>query len=586
MALTLNLKLKPEIDDQFRYLILGPYTDKCDSDGTISPSQIRDRITFFKASNCPGAHDINSLNIIKLCSQKYDELDDKFIQNIEENRKCLERQLYQVCATNINGSCLPQNKVGPVPKYPCLTPQTINHTLQVVLRHILKRAYELLRIKEACKWLSNKIPFGKIKMNFIKAAYTIEVFLTNLYKYTNKIFILLQNGLLLSTNATISLLEVKNTMNSFGQALHPTHFYNPKLQRDLWQKKMEQQQIMQTIQFNENTIQRLDFSLEQSKKNYAEQVNKIIMEEKLKPILQKYEDQASFVDQYINYIERLASKNNPDVQVDLQLGFPQKGNTCFAASTNQLLVRSNYKDMDFLQFNKEYNFYYTAFVNWSKIAPFTQEDTNNYLTFLLSKLHKDKKSCESSIGSKYFIKSSSSLKCLEHDNSVIRITNTDCIPAINLNASMFKYKDIINAESFNTKETVEVKCDKCDKNTLHEKTTNYSFKNNNYLFINMTYNMILDKNMIDLESTLPFIITPTFKLDGYLFQVVGLIVHIGSTPTSGHYISIVKYNNWLLFDDASVHPFLVEDLEYVLKNGCLRKKDSKVVTILYEQVKL
>lgn len=53
-----------------------------------------------------------------------------------------------------------------------------------------------------------------------------------------------------------------------------------------------------------------------------------------------------------------------------------------------------------------------------------------------------------------------------------------------------------------------------------------------------------------------------------LYDLVAVVIHCGSGPNRGHYISIVKSHGfWLLFDDDMVDvSFLIFNVSYVIRH--------------------
>uniref|UniRef100_A0A5S6QGQ1 Ubiquitin carboxyl-terminal hydrolase n=1 Tax=Trichuris muris TaxID=70415 RepID=A0A5S6QGQ1_TRIMR len=71
-----------------------------------------------------------------------------------------------------------------------------------------------------------------------------------------------------------------------------------------------------------------------------------------------------------------------------------------------------------------------------------------------------------------------------------------------------------------------------------------------------------------------------------LYELVAVVVHCGSTPNRGHYITVVKYQGcWLLFDDDivdKVDSINIEDFFGVASDGGLQKNSESGYILFYQ----
>uniref|UniRef100_A0A914LXM0 ubiquitinyl hydrolase 1 n=1 Tax=Meloidogyne incognita TaxID=6306 RepID=A0A914LXM0_MELIC len=69
-----------------------------------------------------------------------------------------------------------------------------------------------------------------------------------------------------------------------------------------------------------------------------------------------------------------------------------------------------------------------------------------------------------------------------------------------------------------------------------------------------------------------------------IFDLVAVVVHCGSTPNRGHYITLVKsHYYWLLFDDDIVDRNLLLKIFFGLAESNVQKNSESAYILFYQQ---
>jgi ubiquitin C-terminal hydrolase len=115
----------------------------------------------------------------------------------------------------------------------------------------------------------------------------------------------------------------------------------------------------------------------------------------------------------------------------------------------------------------------------------------------------------------------------------------------------------MNTNYFYRQKTMNKFCMNCKKDSLH--TTTYTIKEYPDVLVILINRYIITNSGRCSKNNRNIIIDNTITYNNYTYNIFGIINHIGSSTSNGHYISLIKTDNkWFKCDDSNINNITID----------------------------